>query len=80
MNYLFSCSNTTNKLIYEEIYRHSRYSDLNYPIAYRRTTSQIEIDFVLGDYEVTIEARSTVEAESRHLKGLKAFGEEKSIE
>ncbi|MDR3180916.1 MAG: ATP-binding protein [Prevotellaceae bacterium] len=62
--------------IYEEIYTHSRYSDLNYPMAYWRTTSQLEIDFVLGDHEVAIEVKSTNEAQARHLRGLKAFAEE----
>ncbi|MDR3189191.1 MAG: AAA family ATPase [Prevotellaceae bacterium] len=65
--------------IYEEIYAHSRYSDLNYPLAYWRTTSQLEIDFVLGDHEVAVEVKSTQEAQSRHLKGLKAFAEEYTV-
>lgn len=62
--------------IYQEIYAHSRYSDLNYNISYWRTASQLEIDFVLGDHEVAIEVKSTTQANSRHLKGLKAFSEE----
>jgi predicted AAA+ superfamily ATPase len=62
--------------IYEEIYAHSRYSDLNYPLAYWRTVSQLEIDFVLGDHEVAIEVKSTGEVQNRHIKGLKAFAEE----
>jgi predicted AAA+ superfamily ATPase len=62
--------------IYEEMYAHSRYSDLNYPLAYWRTASQLEIDFVLGDHEVAVEVKATGEAQHRHLKGLKAFGEE----
>ncbi|MDR2358335.1 MAG: ATP-binding protein [Prevotellaceae bacterium] len=62
--------------IYEEIYAHSRYSALNYPLAYWRTTSQLEIDFVLGDHEAAIEVKSTSEAQTRHLKGLKAFAKE----
>jgi predicted AAA+ superfamily ATPase len=62
--------------IYEEIYAHSRYSGLDYPLAYWRTVSQLEIDFVLGDHEVAIEIKSTGEVQKRHLKGLKAFAEE----
>jgi predicted AAA+ superfamily ATPase len=62
--------------IYQEIYAHSRYSDLNYPVYYWRTTSQIEIDFVLGDHEVAIEVKATSQANNRHLKGLKSFAEE----
>jgi predicted AAA+ superfamily ATPase len=65
--------------IYQEIYAHSRYSDINYQISYWRTASQIEIDFVLGDHEVAIEVKSTTNANPRHLKGLKAFAEEYNV-
>lgn len=65
--------------IYQELYAHSRYSEVNYPISYWRTASQLEIDFVLGDHEVAIEVKSTNEANPRHLKGLKAFAEEYEV-
>jgi predicted AAA+ superfamily ATPase len=54
--------------IYQEIYAHSRYSDVNYPMYYWRTASQIEIDFVLGDHEVAIEVKATDQATVRHSK------------
>jgi predicted AAA+ superfamily ATPase len=62
--------------IYQEIYAHSRYSEKEYPIYYWRTASQLEIDFVLGDHEVAIEVKAAEQANTRHLKGLKAFAEE----
>lgn len=62
--------------IYQEIYAHSSYSDLNYPIYYWRTASQLEIDFVLGDHEVAIEVKATENATPRHLSGLRNFAEE----
>ncbi len=62
--------------IYHEIYTYASYSGLHFPISYWRTTSQIEIDFVLGDHEVAIEVKSTNQATTRHLKGLKSFAEE----
>ncbi len=62
--------------IYQEIYTHSRYSEKEYPIYYWRTASQLEIDFVLGDHEVAIEVKAAEQANTRHLKGLKAFSEE----
>ncbi len=64
--------------IYQEIYAHCNYSNLQYPISYWRTTSQIEIDFVLGDLEVAIEVKGTDNAQPRHLKGLRSFDEEYS--
>jgi predicted AAA+ superfamily ATPase len=70
---------TFEHFIYQEIYAHSHYSDAAYHLSYWRTTSQLEIDFVLGDHEVGIEVKSTDLANSRHLKGLKAFSEEYTV-
>ena len=52
---------------------------INYPISYWRTTSQIEVDFILGENEVTIETKSTSMVNPRHLKGLKSFAEEYKV-
>lgn len=65
--------------IYMELYAHSKYSGLNYPICYWRTASQIEIDFVLGDHEIAIEVKSTENTNPRHAKGLKSFAEEYKV-
>jgi predicted AAA+ superfamily ATPase len=65
--------------IYLELYAHSQYSDLNYPISYWRTASQLEVDFILGDHEVAIETKSTGMVNKRHLKGLKSFAEEYKV-
>jgi predicted AAA+ superfamily ATPase len=65
--------------IYLELYAHSKYSDLNYPISYWRTTSQIEVDFILGDHEVAVEVKSAEMVNSRHIKGLKSFAEEYQV-
>jgi predicted AAA+ superfamily ATPase len=62
--------------IYHEIYSHSSYSGIQYPISYWRTASQIEIDFVLGENEVGIEVKGSQQINPRHLKGLKSFAEE----
>jgi predicted AAA+ superfamily ATPase len=65
--------------VYQEICAHRHYSDINYPISYWRTASQIEVDFILGDHEVAIEAKSTNMINPRHLKGLKSFAEEYKV-
>jgi len=62
--------------IYQEIYAHSQYSGIDYPLSYWRTASQLEIDFVLGDHEIAVEVKSTTSANIRHLKGLQHFSEE----
>ncbi len=68
--------NAFEHFIYHEIYSHSQYSGLEYPIYYWRTASQIEVDFILGDNEVAVEVKSTTNVSSRHLSGLKQFAEE----
>lgn len=65
--------------IYQELYAHSHYSDLDYTISYWRTTSQIEVDFILGDHEVAIEVKGTNNVQTRHLKGLRSFSEEYAV-
>jgi len=65
--------------IYQEIYAHSRYSGLEYPLSYWRTTSGSEVDFVLGDHEVAVEVKATSNANPRHFKGLKSFSDEYTV-
>jgi predicted AAA+ superfamily ATPase len=65
--------------LYQEIIAHSHYSDLNYPVHYWRTASQLEVDFVLGDHEVSVEVKSTDQAKPRHYSGLTSFGEEYTV-
>jgi predicted AAA+ superfamily ATPase len=65
--------------IYHEIYAHSHYSGLNYPISYWRTTSQFEVDFILGDHDVAVETKSTRMVQQRHLRGLKSFAQEYNV-
>ena len=65
--------------IYLEIYAHSHYSGINYPISYWRTTSQIEVDFILGENNVAVETKSTSQVNPRHLRGLKSFSEEYKV-
>jgi len=64
--------------IWMEIIAHSSYSDLFYPIHFWRTSSGIEVDFILGDHEISIEVKSTIFANDSHLKGLRRFNEEYS--
>ena len=59
-----------------EIRAHASYSTQQYPLAYWRTVSQIEVDCVLGDHELAVEIKSTERADDRHLKGLREFKRE----
>lgn len=62
--------------IYQEIYAHSSYSELHYPLSYWRTASQSEVDFILGDNETAIEVKATNNTSERHIKGLLRFDDE----
>ena len=63
-------------LIYMELKAHSGYSETNYPIAYWKTASGFEVDFVLGDHETAIEVKGTDMVTNKHMKGIRAFKEE----
>jgi predicted AAA+ superfamily ATPase len=65
--------------IYHELYTHAHYSDLNYPLSYWRTASQLEVDFILGDNEVAVEVKGGRMIQQRHLKGLRSFSEEYTV-
>lgn len=71
--------NAFEHFIYQEIYAHCNYSGLDYPLHYWRTASQIEVDFILGDHEVAVEAKSTTNANPRHTRGLISFAEEYTV-
>lgn len=62
--------------LFMELTAYASYSGLHYAISYWRTASQLEVDFILGDHEVIIEAKGTSITQPQHLKGLAAFGEE----
>jgi uncharacterized protein len=60
-------------LVYLELYAYLKYNDLDYDISYWRTSTQTEVDFVIGNGEIAIEVKSTDNVQNRHLKGLKQF-------
>lgn len=59
-----------------EITAHAAYSGLRYTIEYWRTASGFEVDFVLADMSIAVEAKATSQAHSGHTKGLRAYAEE----
>lgn len=61
-----------------EIRAHAAYSEVFYPITYWRTSSGLEVDFVLANGEVAIEVKSSTSITYRELTGLRAFKEEHS--
>lgn len=67
---------TFEHYIYHELYAHSHYSGLNYPLSYWRTSSGTEVDFILGDHQAAVEVKGTDQVQPRHLKGLIRFAED----
>ena len=63
-------------LIVQELVAYMNYTHQEEKLSYWRTYTGIEVDIVLGDARVAIEIKSVEEVLSKHLKGLKAFGEE----
>lgn len=62
--------------IHMELMAHAAYSGLHYAIHYWRTSSGLEVDFVLADGAIAVEVKSTEIAHSGHTKGLRAYAEE----
>ncbi len=62
--------------IFQELVAHSHYSGLGYPISYWRTTSQLEVDFILGEHQVAVEVKGAAQVAAPHLRGLRAFRQE----
>lgn len=63
-------------LVIQEIYAWLHYTHSEETLSYWRTYTGIEVDAVIGDARMAIEIKSVEEVLPRHLKGLKAFGEE----
>ncbi len=65
--------------IYHELKTYSQYSGKKFPIYFWRTSSQLEVDFILGDHEVAIEIKAADNISTKHTKGVKALMEEYTI-
>lgn len=62
--------------IIQELRAYVAYQRLDVPLTYWRSTSQFEVDLVLGE-QLAVEIKSTQLVSDKHLKGLRAFKEEK---
>ena len=61
--------------LFMELRAHAGYRG-GLPISYWRTASGLEVDFILGNGQIAIEAKSGDTITSDHLKGLRAWKEE----
>lgn len=63
-------------LVIQELYAWLHYTHSEDELSYWRTYTGLEVDAVIGDARAAIEIKSVEEVMPKHLKGLKAFGEE----
>jgi len=64
--------------IITEVRAYLSYSRSNQELTYWRSTSGMEVDFVIGDV-LAVEVKSTKLVTNRHLKGLRALSEEQLV-
>jgi predicted AAA+ superfamily ATPase len=64
------------QFVWQELRAHASYTGLHYPIAYWRTSSGFEVDFILAEGMVAVEVKSSTNPTADHLKGMRAFKEE----
>ncbi|MCP4576721.1 MAG: ATP-binding protein [Deltaproteobacteria bacterium] len=57
--------------LFHEISAHNMYNELFATISYWRLSSGIEVDFIINDMEIAIEAKSSRKITANHLKGLR---------
>ncbi len=62
--------------VFHELSSCISYCDLDEQLSYWRLPSGIEVDFVVGDMRLAIEAKATSTVTRKHLKGLRTLAEE----
>jgi predicted AAA+ superfamily ATPase len=62
-----------------ELKAYQAYRNPELDIYYWRTSSGLEVDFILGDMNIAIEAKGTQRVHSGHARGLKALLEEHTV-
>ena len=63
-------------LVVQELIAYMHYTHQHEKLSYWRTYAGTEVDVIIGDARIAIEIKSVDEVMPKHLKGLKAFGEE----
>jgi predicted AAA+ superfamily ATPase len=62
--------------IFHELIAHNSYSQAFAKLSYWRLASGIEVDFIVNDMELAIEAKATAKVSADHLRGLRALKED----
>lgn len=70
--------NLFETFLLHEIRAYLSYTHSNLKLSYWRTTSDFEVDLIVGDMQLAIEFKSTDRVSSDDLRGLRALGQEHS--
>jgi uncharacterized protein len=62
--------------VMHELWAYNAYKKRRAQLSYWKTVTGIEVDFVVGDAEFALEAKSSVRVSNQHLKGMRAFADE----
>ena len=62
--------------VFHELTAYLAYSEIDLALAYWRLAGGTEVDFVLGDMALAIEAKASEKIVARHLKGLRSLAQE----
>ena len=62
--------------VFHELSAHNSYSHVYAKLSYWRLASGIEVDFVVNDLQLAVEAKATLKVTTDHLKGLRALAED----
>ncbi len=62
--------------VFHELSAFVSYRDVDADLSYWRLPSGIEVDFILGDMDIAVEAKSSARVTRNHLKGLRTLADE----
>ena len=62
--------------VHHELQAYRAYHDFGFELAFWRVASGIEVDFVVDDVRIAIEAKATAQVNETHLKGLREIARE----
>jgi len=62
--------------IFHELQSHSQYAELFYELSHWRLTTGQEVDFIVDDMQIAIEAKASKTINNRHLKGLRELAKD----
>ena len=62
--------------VFHELSAHNSYSNAFAKLSYWRLASGTEVDFIVNDMELAVEAKATAKVTSDHLKGVRAIKED----